>query len=70
MKYKSLDEYELKGRGVVFMVENDKHRSNHGGKDGLIGSVVNINGKDYTVRAVEAFAKIDISKGDKIGLLV
>ena len=70
MKYKSSGKYKLEGKGTIFFVKNDRRRSNNGDKDGLIGSVVNIDGKDYVVKGVEAFATVSISKGDKIGLLV
>ena len=70
MEYKSSGKYKLEDKGTIFFVENDRHRSNNGDKDGLIGSVVNIDGKDYVVKDVEAFATVSISKGDKIGLLV
>jgi hypothetical protein len=70
MGYKSLDKYRLKGRGTVYIVENDKHRNNSGDKDGLIGSKVIIDNEEHVVRAVEAFAIPTINKGDKIGLLV
>ena len=70
MEYKSLNKYELKGRGTVYVVENDKCRDNFGDKDGLIGSIVAIDGKEFIVKAVEAFATPTIIKGDNIGLLV
>ena len=70
MEYKSSNKHELKGRGTVYVVENDKCRDNFGDKDGLIGSIVAIDGKEFIVKAVEAFAITTIRKGDNIGLLV
>ena len=70
MKYKSLTKFEVDERGTVYVVENDKERSNTGDKDGLIGSEVVIDGNEYIVKGVEAFALPMIRKGTYIGLLV
>jgi hypothetical protein len=68
MEYKSLDTYEVKGRGKVFVVKNDKDRDRD--KNDLIGSAVIIDGMKYLVLGVESFAVQKIAQGDKIGLLV
>lgn len=67
MEYKSLDTYELKGRGKIFIVENDKDRDTS--NNDLIGSKVIIDGQQYTVKGVESFTLQKINKGQKIGLL-
>lgn len=66
MKYKSLDEVEIEGRGKLFIVENEKDRTT---KD-LIGKEVLIDDKRYKVKGVETFFKTMIIRGEKIGLLV
>lgn len=68
MEYKSLDTFEINGRGKVFVVENDKDRDRD--KNDLLGSEVTIDGVNYKVRGVESFAIHKIRKGQKIGLLV
>lgn len=68
MEYKSLDVFEVKERGKVFIVENDKDRDRS--NNDLIGSAVIIDGQNYKVVGVESFALTKIAKGDKIGLLV
>lgn len=66
MEYKSLDTFLIKGRGRVFVVENDKDRDNND----LLGSEVTIDGVNYKVCGVESFAMQKIAKGVRIGLLV
>lgn len=68
MEYKSLDTFEIKNRGRVFVVENDKDRDRD--NNDLLGSEVIIDGKNYKVKGVESFAIQKIYKGQKIGLLV
>lgn len=68
MNYKSLDTFELKNRGTVYIVENDKARKRDDMK--LIGTIVFIDSLPYTVKGVEAFLTPIISKGEKIGILV
>jgi hypothetical protein len=68
MEYKSLDIFEIKDKGKVFVVENDKDRNRD--DNDLIGSEVIIDGENYKVRGVESFAIPIIAKGQKIGLLV
>ena len=68
MEYKSLDTYEIKGRGRVFIVENDKNRVRD--KNDLVGSEVIIDETNYKVKGVESFLLPIIKKGQKIGLLV
>ena len=68
MDYKSLDSYEIKGRGTVFMVENDKDRQTD--NTGLIGKVVTIDNVFYKVKGVESKCMLTIRKGDLIGLLI
>lgn len=68
MKYKSLGEYELKGRGRVYIVENEVERDRD--NNDLINSEVLIDGVKYKVKGVESFLMPIIRKGDNIGLLV
>ena len=68
MEYKSLDSYELKERGTVYIVENEVDRSRD--KNDLIGSEVFIDGVKHKIKGVESFLLSTIRKGDKIGLLV
>lgn len=68
MNYKSLDSFEVKDRGTVYIVENDKDRDrNH---MGLVGTIVFIDTMPHTVLGVDAFTLPKILKGEKIGLLV
>lgn len=68
MEYKSLDTFEIKGRGKVFVVENEKDRIRD--DNDLLGSEVVIDGQPYVVKGVESFPIHKIIKGQKIGLLV
>ena len=68
MEYKSLDKYELKGRGTVYIVENEIERDRC--SNNLIGIEVLIDGVKYKVKGVESFLIPTIRKGYKIGLLV
>lgn len=68
MEYKSLDKFEIKSRGTVFVVINEKTRARD--NNDLLGSEVTIDGQQYVVKGVESFAKAMIQKGDKIGLCV
>lgn len=68
MEYKSLETFEIKNRGRVFVVENDKDRDRD--NNDLLGSEVIIDGKNYKVKGVESFVIQKIYKGQKIGLLV
>ena len=68
MKYKSLDKYELKGRGTIYIVENEVKRNRD--NNNLVGSEVFIDGVKYKIKGGESFAVSIIGKGDKIGLLV
>jgi len=66
-EYKSLEKLEIK-QGTVFIVENTEDRKNEW-KD-ILGKEVLIDGKKFTIKAVESFCIPNIKKGDKIGLLV
>lgn len=68
MKYKSLDNYKIKGRGTVYIVKNEINRNRD--NNDLVGSDVFIDGVKYKVKGVESFAVPMIRKGDTIGLLV
>ena len=68
MKYKSLDNYKIKGRGTVYIVKNEINRNRD--NNDLVGSDVFIDGVKYKVKGVESFAEPMIRKGDTIGLLV
>lgn len=68
MEYKSLDTFEIKGKGKVFVVENDKDRNRD--NNDLVGSEVIIDGQKYNVKGIESHAIQKIAKGQKIGLLV
>lgn len=69
MKYESKECFSLKGRGKVYIVENEKGRAWHDFDD-LIGNEVEINGELKQVIGVEKYAKHYISEGEPIGLLV
>jgi len=68
MEYTSLDNsYEIKGRGTVFFVKNEKDRN----MEELKGASVVIDGNRYTVKAVEnMLLSTRLRVGEKIGLLV
>lgn len=68
MEYKSISTYEIKDRGKVFIVENDKDRDRD--NNGLLGSEVIIDGNKYKVLGVESLPMKTITKGQTIGLLV
>lgn len=68
MQYKSLDNYEIKGRGTVYIAENEVERNRD--NNDLIGSEAFIDGVKYKIKGVESLALSIIRKGDKIGLLV
>jgi hypothetical protein len=64
MEYNSLDNYEIKGRGVVYIVENDVERSRD--NNDLLNSEVFIDGVKYKVKGVESFSLTTKKKGDRI----
>jgi len=66
--YKSIESFEIKNRGKVFMVINDKDRFKS--DNDLIGCEVIIDGVIYRVKGIESFAIENIKKGNPIGLLV
>ena len=68
MEYKSLDKYEIKGIGTVFVVKNEVERNRD--SNNLVGKKVIIDGIQHKVKGVESFCLPTIRKGDKIGLLV
>lgn len=65
IQYNSISQHEIEGRGKVFVVENEKDRTQ--GKNELVGQTVLIDGKEYYVIGVEYFT---LRQGYKIGLLV
>jgi len=68
MEYESLDTFEIKERGTVFVVVNDKDRKF--GCPDMIGKEVIIDGQTHTVKGIESFCIPIIAKGLKIGILV
>jgi len=60
--YKSIDEFNIIGRGKVFATESIDEG------EGLLNSVVLIDGGEYFVRGVESMGKI--KEGSPIGILV
>lgn len=69
MKYKSIDKFDIPS-GTVYVVLNDTERDPE--QLGLlINKSVEINGRNFVVKAVESFSKSGpILSGEKIGLLV
>ena len=67
-EYKSLDKAEIKGRGTVYIVENDKDRFRD--NTGLIGTEIILDGRNCIIKGIESFLTLKIHKGDKIGLMV
>lgn len=67
-KYKSLDSFEIKDRGTVFILISDQDCEP---KD-LLGSQIIIDDNLYTIKGVEyhPVANPRIHKGEKVGLLV
>ncbi len=67
-KYKSLDSFEIQGRGKVFIVESDEDTE----PEKLLGHMIIIDDNLYTIKGVEhhAVPNPKIYKGDKVGLLV
>jgi hypothetical protein len=61
MEYKSLDKYELKGRGTVYIIENEVERDRS--NNDLLNSDVTIDGVKHKVKGVESFALPIIRKG-------
>lgn len=62
----SIDSFEIKNRGTVFVVESPIDYKKHN----IFMGKQKINGKEYTVIGVEDFLLTETSKGTKIGLLV
>lgn len=69
-EYKSLDQFELKGRGIVYCVEYKGETIYKSKVNTLVGSKVKIDGNEFTIKGVESYAIETISDGQKIGLLV
>lgn len=68
MKYVSKESFEIKGRGTVFIVENEKDRLDF---DDLVGEKVVIDGKKFKCLGVEAYATArPVRAGVRIGILV
>lgn len=67
-EYKSIDSFEIKEHGTVFMVMNDEDRTRD--NNDLINTEVIINDVVYKVKGVDSFAIKNIKKGNPIGLLV
>ena len=67
-EYKSLERFEITGKGLVFVVESEIERSRHAGD--IMGRPVQIDGGIYIVKGVESTCADRIMKGDRIGLLV
>ena len=68
IEYKSLKQSQIRGRGQVFTVINEKDRSRKG--NDLLNQTVKIDGEEYVVLGVEYFLVDKIPKGVEIGLLV
>lgn len=67
-EFKSLGEFEITGRGKVFLVECDETVDRD--YNNLLNSVVKIDDIEYEIRGVESHTRATIQKGQKIGLLV
>ena len=70
IEYKSLDQFEIKGRGIVYIVEYKGETIYKSKNNPLMGSKVKINDNEFTIKGVESYAIETISDGQKIGLLV
>lgn len=68
IEYKSIGNYELPDRGIIYFVENDRERKTS--DNDLLGSEVIIDGKKHIVKGVESYAMMYIQKGQRIGILV
>ena len=66
VNFKSLDSYELKRYGTVYIVKNDKKRDNNN----LLGSEVFIDDIKCLVLGIDTIPMATIEKGEEIGLLV
>lgn len=69
-EYKSLDQLQIKGRGIVYIVEYKGETIYKSKGNSLIGSKVKIDTDEFTIKGVESYAIETISDGQKIGLLV
>ena len=67
-EYKSLDSFEINGRGTVYVInapmEFDRNNCP------LIGKTIIMDGEKREVKAIESYCIPTISKGTKIGLLL
>lgn len=68
LEFTAINHFDIKGRGHVIVVENDKDRQRD--NCGLIGETVLIDAVDYKIMGVESYAVAKIRKGQEIGLLV
>lgn len=70
MTYKSLDQFNIVGRGTVYIVEYKGETIYKSKNNPLIGSKIKINNIEFTIKAVESYCIETISDGQMIGLLV
>lgn len=70
-EFTSYDNFEIKGRGIVYGVINDKDRFRDTDERRFLDlrPNVKIDGKVFKVLGVESFMMPDCSKGSKIGIL-
>ena len=69
-EYKSINQFVIKGKWMVFIVEYKGETIHKSERNHLIGSKVKIDGFVFMVKAVESYAIETISDRQKIGLLV
>lgn len=69
-EYKSLDQFELKGRGKVYIVEYKGETIHKSKGNPLVGSKVKIDGNEFMIKGIESYGIETISDGQKIGLLI
>lgn len=68
--YKSEEQYNIKGRGNVFVVRNQVTQKREELSKSLLGKEVEIDGVLYKVKGVESHCVPIIIKGAPIGLMV
>jgi len=69
LEYTSLDQFEIEGKGKVFVIEYADETIDRDSND-LIGSKMVIDNNEYTVKAIESHLLAQIKTGQKIGILV
>lgn len=65
---KPIDEFEIKGRGIVRVVELLEPTTREA-LNGIAGNIVHLAGKPYRVHGVESYGIAELRQGQKVGLL-